>query len=116
MSFLDTLKVLGVKAKDDIGGAALDLTKTAATVTIEAAADVIRNAGKPTTAANGTIKQPKTGVNADGTPVVVLPDNAAVTAGGQIVPPVAGIPPAVLYGGGALLLLVSAVVIVKLIK
>lgn len=112
--FLDTIAGFGKTLKD----AAVDGVKTTAAITVQAAADVLRNPMDTGKVANGTIKQPAKGVSENGTPVVVLPDDTKVNQAGQIVvPPTASnLPPAVLYGGGALLVLVALVVVVKAVK
>lgn len=106
--FLDTLKALGVKAQETLGTTADQLIQVAGDVTVSAAKQAIQNAGKSSTAANGTIKQPTKGTDADGSTVLVTPSGKTSLAGSA--------PAWVWYVGGGALVLLSVVVVVKAVK
>lgn len=70
---LDTLKGYGVVLKE----AATTTTKDLADASVSAIADVIRNAGKPSSAVPETHKAVAKGTDANGSTVIPLPTNPA---------------------------------------
>lgn len=120
-NFLDTIKVLGTQVKDAGVETANSVLTDAATATAGALQQAIKMAadkalGKATPEIAPT-KQPPVGKNADGTPTLVLPENAKVTNGQVVVsePKKEGVPAWVWYAGGGFMLLIGGLVTYKVL-